>query len=216
MFKILLQYSYPSIGIGICVGEYGRYVLQLPCEANGGWNLVSPVRFAVFSQSYEILQLLTKCGDVNFDDKNTEDKSALYFACEIGDLQAVTILKSFPQLSNIKCQGKYPYQIAFENNHHQICQILPKPPSEIPQTFDSSECFQIFVKTLTGKSTTIRIHPHQTIEELKQLLRDKEAGEFMYVVRLIFAGKQLEDGRTLSDYNIQNGSTIHVVKPLLG
>lgn len=75
--------------------------------------------------------------------------------------------------------------------------------------FQSSD-FQIFVKTLTGRTITLRARASDSINSLKEQILNKE-GFPVDLQMLLFSGKQLENNKTLSDYNIGKESTLHLI-----
>ena len=65
------------------------------------------------------------------------------------------------------------------------------------------------MKTLSGKTVTLEVGETETVETMKAKVRGLEK---IRVQHFVFAGKQLEDGRRLSDYNVQNESTLHLLQ----
>lgn len=74
---------------------------------------------------------------------------------------------------------------------------------------------QIFIKTLTGRKQQFNFEPEAKVLQVKQALQEKE-GIDVDQIRLIFSGKQLSDEKSLSEYNISAGGTIHMVLQLRG
>jgi len=86
-------------------------------------------------------------------------------------------------------------------------QLLPIRSAE-------SKPYQIFIKLLTGRTISLFLHVFTSLGELKQMIHEKE-GVPPNQQRIIFAGKELEDGRTICDYGVQRESTLHLVKRLI-
>jgi ubiquitin len=90
-----------------------------------------------------------------------------------------------------------------------------KPPASSPAPAPASKPMKLYVKTLTGKTIPLKVNRTDTVRAVKEAVRKKE-GIAPEQQRLIFAGRQLEDAKTLRDYNVSPESTFHLVLRLRG
>eukprot|EP00698_Gefionella_okellyi_P020522 TRINITY_DN6451_c0_g1_i2.p1 TRINITY_DN6451_c0_g1~~TRINITY_DN6451_c0_g1_i2.p1 ORF type:complete len:876 (-),score=117.89 TRINITY_DN6451_c0_g1_i2:83-2710(-) len=210
--------------------QLGRYPLDLVERGSGQWQTLFGIHIAVLEKHIEVLDCLLRKSPNSKNEKTGDvgtGSTALIIAAALNDLPAVTLLLShnaavgarplinWPRFNQVNAEIRSALEAAIVPQALEAAVALQARIQRERQRPELPGAFQIFVKTLTGKTITLFVQRGTSTEALKAQIQDKE-GIPPDEQRLIYGGKQLQDDLTMEEYNIQRESTVHLVVRVRG